>query len=126
MNPQTLTLIFIGTIALVAVPAYDIWAATNDATGDTISNVMASLTRYAPVLPYWWGIAGGHMFATAPPLLDVGGRVALLVWSSWLIMLLCWGGHVDVSQRWHVVALLAAGVLVGALLLSQRHSYALW
>lgn len=125
MTPQTLTLIFVGAIALVAVPAYDIWAATNDATGDTISNVMASLARYVPLLPFWWGIAGGHMFATAPPVLDVGGRVAVLVWSSWLIMLLCWGGHVDVSRRLDVVALLVAGVVLGALLLSQRHSYAL-
>lgn len=125
MTPQTLTLIFIGVVALVAIPAYDIWAATNAATGDTISNVMASLARYAPILPYWWGIGGSHLFVTAPPVLSVGGRVALLLWSSWLVMLMAWGGHLDVAQRWHVVVLLAAGVLVGALLLSQRHSYAL-
>jgi len=125
MTPQTLTLIFVAAVGLVAIPAYDIWAATNDSTGDTISNVMASLSRYAPVLPFWWGIGGGHIFATAPPMLTVGGRVALLLWSSWLIMLLAWGGHLDVSHRWHVVVVLVAGVLVGALLLSQRHSYGL-
>jgi len=124
LTPQA-TMIFVGIVALVLIPVYDVIAFTDNVEGNTISNVMASLAVYLPILPYWWGIGGAHLFVTAPPVLDQQQRVVFLVWSSFAISLISYGGHLDVSHRWHVVAVLVAGVLVGALLLSQRHSYGL-
>jgi len=125
MTAQTLTLLFVGLVTLVAIPAYDVWAFVNDETGDTISNVLASLKAYIPILPYLWGIAGGHLFATAPPLLHPGARAVWLVWSSAVIMLLCYAQVLDVNRRADVIGMLVVGAVVGALLLSQRHTYTL-
>jgi len=120
------TLVYIAVVLLVVIGGYDVYVAVfNDAVGDTISNVWATLTDYWPPLAMWGGIAIAHMSAHAEPYLsEPWARWFVLAWATVAVTLLSRAGLVG-NGRWDVVALVSVGALLGAMLLSQGTSYSL-
>jgi len=78
---QLATWILILTVA-VGASVYDVFAATNQSTGDTISAVLRTLSRDWWVVAYGWGLLGGHFFLGYPQALTTPGtdtKIALFV-----------------------------------------------
>jgi hypothetical protein len=126
MTARLWTLVYIGFVLLVVIGAYDVYVAVlNDAVGDTISNVWATLADWWPPLMLWFGIAGGHMGTHAEPYLSSPeGRWFVLAWCTVAASLLSRAGWVG-NGRWSVVLLISAGAALGATLLSQETAYSL-
>jgi hypothetical protein len=79
--------------ALVAIiVGIDVYLAVDSVKGNTWSEMLRAFSFKSPFAPWVWGGLGGHFFHQWIPKLPIEspGNIALLVWLSFLIMLI---GH---------------------------------
>jgi len=61
MRAQQITVILI-LFAIVILGGWDLYVASNEATGDTISEIVLSASLRRPIIPFVAGIVCGHLF----------------------------------------------------------------
>ena len=61
MTPRKLTIILI-LVAIVTLGGWDIYVASNEASGDTISEIILEASLRRPIIPFVFGIVCGHLF----------------------------------------------------------------
>lgn len=83
---------FVITVAVVVISAYDVFPATNQAAGDTISEVMRYMGLHFPVVIYMYLGLPGH-FWMGSHMLNLGPwtELRLWLWSCWLFFILSIG-----------------------------------
>ena len=70
--------ILIVAVVLVFLVAYDVYAASRDAS-NTITVVLRDAAKYLPLIVLAWGALTSHLFGESPVLLGVG----LIVGYAW-------------------------------------------
>lgn len=112
-----IVLIVVG-VGLVAI---DIPLALNDVSGDTISEVLRYAGRRVPVIPYAWGVLGGHFWAGVDTGMGPWVELRITLWSLWVVGILSiWWYYNDYQLGpWSGVGVILVGILVGCFLWSQ-------
>jgi hypothetical protein len=118
---QTISAILIA-IVTVGLSAYDLLPALNETPGDTISAVIRSWAKEWAVVPYIWGVLGGHFFLGYPQAItDPTGDLYITmfsIWSMFLASLVMRSYGTEVSV-WIRLLVMAVGVLMGSFFWSQ-------
>jgi hypothetical protein len=121
MNYQSISAAII-LVLTVGVSAYDVLPALSDPEGDTISAVLRAWSRDWIVIPYLYGVLGGHWFLGHDhAITDPHGDLYITVWTMWLMLIVSLAfrrAEVDVPA-WGYLACMAVGVAVGHWFWSQ-------
>ena len=121
MSAHTITIVAIA-VATAGLSAWDIVPATNAVSGDTISETIRAWSRSWLVLPYIWGLLGGHFFLGTTAIEHPAGTTISL-WTVWvvaIVSLYAWQSGYE-GNVYVQLALLAAGAVVGHLFWTQTH-----
>jgi len=114
MTTRTITLwAMLG--ATVAILGYDVVVATNDVTGDTISEISRDLASAWFSLPFAWGVVVGHLFWPAKEVRQKWPRIAAL-WALGAAVLVL---DVTTPIQAPAIAAVVLGLVMGRLLWPQ-------
>lgn len=114
----------INTVGLIVVAVFvgvDVYLATDKIKGNTWSEVIRSWGTLTLVVPWLWGILGGHFFhpfmVKVNPVIQKPGNFALLIWLSCVITMLGFAmSRADVSTIPFMLVALALGIVAGVFL----------
>lgn len=124
MSARVWTIIILSVVATVLV-AWDIYVAFfNQERKDTVSKVLLDGSKRVWLLPYAWGVMGGHLFfsSSTGPALGPWPSIIVLIGSGVLVSLI---GCITIKKGWgwrwpvQVPMLLFMGVIAGYLLWPQ-------
>ena len=81
MGTKTITIIFV-IAATAAIIGYDIFIAIEPTPGDTISAILLNIAGAHPVIAWFWGGLGGHLFW---PMKLYGKAVTPIPFMDWSV-----------------------------------------
>lgn len=121
MSPIKTTIIVIIAVTLLLI-GYDIAVYTNsvDNSLDTLSGRMRLWGMTTPLLPFAWGVLGGHFWGSfhAGQFIPSKAGIALLVFVAWSVIV---AGIIAKNENIHISPwmMLIPGIIVGAVLWPQ-------
>ena len=114
-KPVIMTSVIIAVVSILII-VFDIWLATNDTPGDTISDVVLGWAYKVSIVPYLAGMLMGHLFIPRKNTISMKHitRISILGGiglSTLLLMFISW---------YHPSIPLIVGIATGAIFWAQK------